>query len=869
MADKTTPLIKQYLKIKEQYPDRILFFRMGDFYEMFGDDAKIAAETLGITLTSRNHGKSGKIPLAGVPYHQAEKYLAGLLKAGYGVAVCEQVEDPKLAQGLVKRDVVEVLTPGSITVDGVLDDGASSFIASIHTDDKTAGLALLDYTTGEFILDQVPLSQLKLTLDRFMPSEILLPDNDNAQIANILKHNNTPVWSTEEFRYEADFARDNLKAHFGTASLDGFGVSDMALAIGAAGALLDYVKKLKKGQADHIRTMIRASGSREMYLDSATIANLELLECSSGSREFSLLWLLNKCRTPMGKRILRRRIVSPLTDLERIIKRQTHVKDFYNDRTFSDDIIEILREIKDIERILSRFVAGRATPRDLLALRESFKAIANLKQRLAGYAGTIGDLATGLDDFADILPELEIALVENPPVSYLDGRIFKRGYSEQLDHMKEGIADARLYIKNLQAKERERTGIPTLKVGFNKVFGYYIEISKAQAKKAPDEYIRKQTLVNAERYITEEMKDKEELILKAEEKINLLEAELFIELKGKIKSLSPRILATATAIADIDYFQSLATVARLNGYALPKMISHDDQSNKSGVIDIKAGRHPMVEKSLPPGEFVPNDTLINIDDKRIQIITGPNMAGKSTYLRQVGLIAIMAQMGGFVPADAATISIIDRVFTRVGAADRLAEGQSTFMVEMSETANIINNASDKSLVLFDELGRGTSTYDGLSLAWAVTEHLSENPKIASRTLFATHYHELTEMASLYPGINNLQVAVKETRDKIIFLRKIVPGGCDDSYGIEVARLAGLPKQVINRAKKILEQLEAKQPAENVRKKMKQAKPDVDSYQISLFSPQESKIAEKLKKLEIDNLTPIEALKILQDLKDEL
>ncbi len=836
---------------------------------MFGDDAKIASEVLGITLTSRNHGQSGKIPLAGVPYHQAEKYLAGLLKAGYGVAVCEQVEDPKLAKGLVKRDVVEVLTPGSITVEGVLDDGAPSFIASICADNDSAGLAFLDYTTGEFRLDQVPVSKLELTLNRYAPSELLLPDNDPESLIDFIHNNKKPVYRTESFRYETDFARDNLNTHFGTASLDGFGVSDLPLAIGAAGALMDYVKRLKKGQVDHIRSIIRASDSKEMYLDSATIANLELLECSSGDKEYSLLWLLNKCRTPMGKRILRRRIVSPLIDADRIRQRQAYVTEFYNDRTLNDDTIEILKDIKDIERTLSRFVAGRATPRDLLALRESFKAIAGLKQRLTGQGKGINELAASLDNFSDIVPELDKALVDNPPISYLEGRIFKRGHSADLDGMRDSIAEARTYIKNLQAKERQRTGIPTLKVGFNKVFGYFIEISKAQAVKAPPEYIRKQTLVNAERFITEEMKEKEELILKAEEKINLLEAELFIELKGKIKDLSPRILSTARAIANIDYFQALARVARLNGYTLPRIIAGDDDSDKAGLIDIKAGRHPMVEKSLPPGEFVPNDTYINTDDKRIQIITGPNMAGKSTYLRQVGLIVIMAQMGGFVPADTATISISDRVFTRVGAADRLAQGQSTFMVEMSETANIINNATNRSLILLDELGRGTSTYDGLSLAWAVTEYITDNPKLASRTLFATHYHELTEMAELYPGIKNLQVAVKETGDKIIFLRKIISGGCDDSYGIEVARLAGLPKQVISRAKKILEQLEAKQPAENVRQKMKQAKPKVDSYQISLFSPQESKIAEKLRKLELDAITPIEALKILQKFKEEL
>lgn len=863
MPEKTTPLLKQYFKIKEQYPDRILFFRMGDFYEMFGDDARIAAEVLGITLTSRRHGKSGKIPLAGVPYHQAEKYLAGLLKAGYGVTVCEQVEDPKLAKGLVKRDVVEVLTPGSITVEGVLEEGVASFIASIFIENEMAGVALLDYTTGEFILDQVPTSRLELTLNRYLPSELLVPENYSGSTWNI------PFYETESFRYEKDFAKDILNSHFGTVSLDGFGVSDMSLAVGAAGALLDYVKKLKKGQVDHLKSLKRGSSGGEMYLDQATIANLELIECSSGGNEFSLIWVLDRCRTAMGKRALRRRLVSPLIDKDKILQRQKRVVAFYEDRNLSDDVVDILKDIRDIERILSRFVAGRATPRDLVVLKDSFLAVLRLKKRLQKHTEVFSDLADRLDNFVDILPQLEKALVENPPVSYLEGGIFKRGYSQELDSLRSNISEAQSYIKNLQNDERKRTGIPSLKVGFNKIFGYYIEVTKPHLGKVPKEYIRKQTLVNAERFITEEMKTKEELILKAEEKINLLEAELFLELKGKIKELSPRVLATASAVADIDFFQSLASIARVNYYALPEIIDEDEDLSETGIIDIKAGRHPMVEKSLPPGEFVPNDAFINTNDRRIQIITGPNMAGKSTYLRQVGLIVIMAQMGGFVPADSAVISIVDRVFTRVGATDRLSQGQSTFMLEMSETSNIINNATPKSLILLDELGRGTSTYDGLSLAWAVAGHICENPKIASRTLFATHYHELTEMAGLYQGIINLQVTVKEYGDKIIFLRKIIPGGCDDSYGIEVARLAGLPGQVINKAKKILKQLENKQPPEVVKKKMKKPEPDVESYQISLFSPQESKIAERLGNINIDNLTPLEALKILQELKGEL
>jgi DNA mismatch repair protein MutS len=858
MLDKSTPLLKQYFDLKKQYPDRILFFRMGDFYEMFGDDARTASEVLGITLTSRNHGQAGKIPLAGVPYHQAEKYLARLLQAGYGVAVCEQVEDPKLARGLVKRDVVEVITPGSVTVEGVIDDGAGSFISSINIADDDVGLALVDYTTGEFLLEQLPLSDLELAISRYQPAELLIAENYNGPTWSI------PFYRTESFRYEIDFATGNLNTHLGTASLDGYGCSDMPLAIGAAGALLNYLQKLKKGQVDHLKFIRRASFGDEMYLDQATIANLELIESSSGQKEFSLLWILDRCQTAMGKRLLRRRLIAPLKNKDMIISRQQKVMAFYNNRTLSDDISDILKEIRDIERTLSRFVVGRATPRDLASMKESFEAIIRLRSCLAGHE-TFAQLSGKLDEFHDLLPQLQNALVDNPPISYLEGGIFQKGYSAKLDTLKDEIKDAQAFIKTLQEKERQRTGINSLKVGYNKIFGYYIEVTNPHLEKVPPEYIRKQTLVNGERFITEAMKEKEELILKAEEKINLLETELFLELRGKIRQNSSRILSTSAAVAEIDFFRALSHVARVNYYAMPKIV--DDSDDKKGLIDIKGGRHPMVEKSLPAGEFVPNDTNLDLDSNRIQIITGPNMAGKSTYLRQVGLIIIMAQIGGFIPAEYATISVVDRVFTRVGAADRLSRGQSTFMVEMNETANIINNATPQSLILLDELGRGTSTYDGLSLAWAITEHIWENQKIACRTLFATHYHELTEMAELFPGIINLQVAVKEYHDKIIFLRKILPGGCDDSYGIEVARLAGLPAKVISRANKILKQLESKQSPETIRKKLKQ--PDSQNYQISLFSAKEARLAEKLKAIDLEQLTPLDAFKLIQELLKEL
>jgi len=858
MSEKLTPLLRQYFQLKKQYPDRILFFRMGDFYEMFGDDAKIASEILGITLTSRNHGKDGRVPLAGVPYHQAEKYLPKLLKAGYGVAVCEQIEDPKKARGLVERDVIEVITPGSVTVPGVLDDGADNFIAALNPEGKEAGIALADYTTGRFMIDQLPIAGLDIPFGRFQPAELLVPESYSGDSFGI------PLYRTDNFRFDRIMAENALRDHFGTATLDGFGCERMPLAIGAAGALLDYLKRLKKGQVDHLRSIGRIVSGDLMYLDQATITNLELVESSSGLRQYSLLGVLDRCRTAMGKRLLRSRIMTPLINKEKIEKRQRYIAAFCQNPNLADEISEILSDIKDVERMLSRFVAGRATPRDLASLKESFSAISRLKSRLA-VDKTFADYSLQLDDFEDLLEKFGDALVDNPPISYLEGGIFRTGYSAELDRLNEEIKEARVFMKSLQEKERQRTGISSLRVGYNRIYGYFIEVTKANLKNIPPEYIRKQTLVSAERFITEEMKEKEELILKAEEKINLLEAELFLELKGIIKDNSQRILKAAALVAETDFYNSLGRVARANRYVMP--IIKDLTDSPDGTIEIKGGRHPVIEKALPPGEFVPNDTLLNTADQRVHIITGPNMAGKSTYIRQVGLITLMAQIGSFVPADKAVVTIADRIFTRVGASDRLARGQSTFMVEMTETANIVNNATPASLILLDELGRGTSTYDGLSLAWAITEFISDNPALRCRTLFATHYHELTEMENMRRGVVNFQVAVKEVNDRIVFLRKIIAGGCDDSYGIEVARLAGIPDPIIARAKSILLHLE-KNRAHNLFRGRPQ-QPSPPSIQISLFNPENAAIAEKIKSLDPDNLTPMEALRLLRTLKDEL
>jgi DNA mismatch repair protein MutS len=884
MSEEITPLMNQYFKIKSQYPDEILFFRMGDFYEMFGEDAKIASKILGIALTSRGHIKGEKIPLAGIPYHAADRYLAKLLKAGKKVVVCEQVEDPKLAKGIVKRDVVEIITPGTVTVDGVIEGTSNNYLISLTGDSaegarlpsvgqgsasdgkEKLGLALIDLTTGEFKIDQGERDRIIEKIKVFNPTEIILPTSWTEERKNELQLSNENLTWThlDAWKFDHDFAQRILIEHFKVTSLDGFGCSsgsagqDLKLGICAAGAILAYLKQTKKISLSHINKISPSIEGEQMFLDTNTIRNLELLSAlGTGERTNTLFFLLNRTKTAMGARLLKNWIIAPLLNVDKIKQRQNAIEELFQNRNLSNSLEKKINKIADLERLCGKIGYGKATPKDLIWLSDSLSVIPDLRSILSdAKSALLIYIKENFPDNSELVSLIKNSIVDDPPFALTEGGIIKSGHSPELDSLKGQIKGSKDWIAGLQAEERKRTGIPSLKVGFNKIFGYFIEVTKPHLSKVPEEYIRKQTMVNAERFVTQELKEKEALILGAEEKIFQLEYELFLNIRSKIAERTDQIQRTAELVALLDVLIALKEVAEKYNYVRPQIDSEDE-------IIIEEGRHPVIENILDPGTFVPNDTKIDIADEQIHIITGPNMAGKSTYLRQVGLIVLLAQIGSFVPAKRAKIGVVDRIFTRVGAMDYLALGQSTFLVEMNETANILNNATPKSLILLDEVGRGTSTFDGLSIAWAVTEHIHNNPRIGSKTLFATHFHELTELAKFLPRVRNYNVAVKEWGDEVIFLRKIVPGGCDDSYGIQVARLAGIPKQVLERAKAILAELEN---GELSYQKLPQSKQKPVSYQLSIFSPKNTQIVEELRKLDLEKLTPIEALNKLNELK---
>ncbi len=860
MAEDITPLMRQYFKIKNQYPDEIVFFRMGDFYEMFGQDAKVASQILGIALTSRGQIKGEKIPLAGVPYHAGDRYLSKLLKAGKKVVVCEQVEDPKLAKGIVKREVVEIITPGTVTIDGVIDGTESNYLASLSGDEDRMGLSILDLTTGEFKLDQGEGSKVFEKLSVLGPSEIIISHSwSDEKMKNLrLSVGEITLTTLDGWKFDYDFAYQILIEHLKVSSLDGFGCEGMKLGISAAGAILAYLKQTKKPLLSHVNKISPFFEDQVMFLDANTIRNLELLNPlrseGKGPTTFSLL---NRTKTSMGVRLLRSWIIRPLLNLDKIKERQKAIEELISDKALSDNLVDEVKRISDLERLAGKIGCGKANPKDLIWLKDSLTQIPKIKSILVDVqTKLLNFIKENLPDTSHLTTLVEDSIMDDPPLILTEGGIIKFGFSSELDSLKEEIKGSKQWIAGLQEEERKRTGIPSLKVGFNKVFGYYIEVTKPHLSKVPEEYIRKQTLVNAERFVTPQLKEKEAYILGAEEKIFKLEYDLFLQIRAKVAEETQKIQETAELVAILDVLLSLKEVAEKFNYVRP-------QVNSSEEIIIEDGRHPVIENILEPGSFVPNDTRIDLDKEQIHIITGPNMAGKSTYLRQVGLIVLLAQMGSFVPAKSARIGVVDRIFTRVGATDYLTLGQSTFLVEMIETANILNNATPKSLILLDEVGRGTSTFDGLSLAWAVTEYIHNNPKTSAKTLFATHYHELTELAKSLPRVKNYQVAVKEWEEEIIFLRTIVPGGCDDSYGIHVARLAGIPTQVLNRAKKILAELDA---GELSSPKPTEIAPHPVSYQLSIFSPKDNLITEELKKLDLDKLTPIEALSKLNELK---
>lgn len=872
-----TPLMRQYRQVKLKYPDTIMLFRVGDFYETFEEDAKITSNVLGITLTKRANGAASEVPLAGFPYHALDTYLPKLVKAGYRVAVCDQLEDPKFAKGIVKRGVTEVVTPGVTLNDKLLENKKNNYLAAIYIKDNLAGFAFSDISTGEFFTSEIQLKNLKEQIEIISPSEILFPKRDKELLLKSIESLNIekPILTKiDDWIFSFDFGYEILIKHFKTNSLKGFGIENMKLGIIAAGAILNYFLDTQKSNLTHIKKISKFDNSDFIILDPSTKRNLEIISSiSEGNREGSLLSIMDRTKTPMGGRMFKKWISRPLKSIDLINKRAESVEELFNKKEIRTKITYELSEIGDIERLISKICTGRAVARDVINLKIILKKIPNLRAIISTLkTTTLGKIFLSLNPLEFIVDKIEAALDEDNLSPGGSGQRIKKGYNKDLDELRAIASDAKSWIANQQQIERQRTGINSLKIEYNSVFGYYIEVSKANLSKVPDTYIRKQTLVNAERYITPELKEYEEKVLNAEERIKIIEDELFNQLKLFIAEHAEDIQKNAQYIALLDCLVSLAEVASENNYVRPIV-------NDGNVIEIIEGRHPVIEKCLPIGvPFIPNDVYLSNDDNQILIITGPNMAGKSVFLRQVGLIVLLAQIGSFIPAKKATIGIVDKIYTRVGASDNIASGESTFLVEMNETANILNNATPKSLILLDEVGRGTSTFDGVSIAWALTEYLHENKNVAAKTLFATHYHELNELARLFPRIKNYKVEVKEVDDKVIFLHKVTPGFADHSYGIQVARMAGLPLEVTERAKEILKNLEESElriyeedneKNADVIKNVNVKKIIPNLFQISLFEMNDSKIREELKKVDVNNLTPIQALQKLNELKETL
>ena len=834
MTDQTTPMMGQYRRVRgEVSPDTILFFRLGDFYEMFFDDAKEASQILDIALTKRQ-----TVPMCGVPYHAADFYLAKLIKAGKKVAICDQMEDPATAQGIVRREVTRIVTPGTVLEENVLESKRNNFLAGLCRTGEMFGLALLDLSTGTFWVEEsASLVAIRDNLMRYAPTECVIPSErkDDPVFESTLRGATGTIRSSyEDWSFERDAAVDLLTRHFGVHSLTGFGCDSLTAAIGAAGAVLHYVIHELRRQVGHVRRLSVKNSADYMLLDEATVANLDLISSRSAGRVGSvtpLLDVLDTTRTAMGSRLLRDWLLRPLMDLEEIGRRHDAVEALVKDRQWLADLRDAMAPVKDLERLIARLGAGSGNGRDLKALSLSLASLPELKKKGEGHVvpllASLADAITPLPELVDLI---ERAMVDEPPVSIRDGGIIRKNYHKELDELKDAATEGRGWLADFQTREQARTGIKSLKVRHNKVFGYYIEITKSNLGDVPTDYIRKQTLVNAERFITPELKECENKILGAQERSLELEIELFVEVRSAAVKETARIQQSADAIARLDALAALAERALALNYVRPAMTD-------GTAIRIRNGRHPVIEQMSEAERFVPNDTLLDGLENQLIVITGPNMAGKSTYIRQVAMIVIMAQTGSFVPAEEAEIGLVDRVFTRVGASDDLARGRSTFMVEMQETANILNNATARSLIVLDEIGRGTSTFDGISIAWAVAEFLHNNPRVKAKTLFATHYHELTDLALTMPGVKNYNVLVREKNDKIAFLRKIVAGASDKSYGIQVARLAGLPSEVIDRAKEILTNLEEGEFGEEGQPKIAKHPPrksKIHPDQLSLF-----------------------------------
>ncbi len=863
-----TPAMAQYLAVKKQYPEKVIFFRMGDFYEMFFEDAKIAHDVLGIALTTRGEHLNEKVPLAGFPYHALDQYLDKMVRGGYQVAICEQVEDPKLAKGVVKREVVEVVSAGTSLTEGALADTDNRFLVSSSIADGVAALAQADITTGELSVSIVPQDRWMDRLIAIRPTEIIHAASVTAPPGPFPPTMNPVITPLDDWIFAPDHAEEVIRDHFKVLSLKGFGLDGETAAISAVGAALFYLREHQKRELIHVRTLSVERVESGMILDAPTRRNLELIEpmSFSASREGTLYGVLDKTATPMGRRLLRRWLERPLLDTGEINCRLDAVSTLLSQRKLRVQIEKLLSGLTDLERSVARVSLGRVNGRDMQALRRSLEKLPDLQSLLPDQDDSLlGGIKRDLIPLPDTVEDIAKSLVDSPPVSIRDGGMIRDGVNEELDELHQITHSGKGWIHSQQEKERSATGISSLKIGFNRVFGYYIEVTKTHAEKVPENYIRKQTLVNSERYITPELKEMESRVLGAEEKIKNLESQLFEDLRSRVTQRSADIQANARLIAILDVICSYATVSAEENYCRPEVDDND-------AITMMDGRHPVVEKLLPGGEkFVPNDLEMDREQNRFLLVTGPNMAGKSTYLRQIGLIVLMAQAGCYVPCKSAKIGIVDRIFTRVGAQDNLVGGESTFLMEMHEAANIIHNATSNSLILLDEVGRGTSTFDGMSLAWAIVEHMETNPKLQARTLFATHYHELTELESLFDGVKNLNVAVKQWGDEISFLRKIVPGFAGASYGIQVARLAGLPLDIIERAKEILSDLEERELTphrQSVRGKTadttKKAEP-----QLNLFIRHVSAIEETLKRLDPNRITPLEALQWIVEQKQKL
>jgi DNA mismatch repair protein MutS len=850
----STPLMRQYQQVKAKYPDTVLLFRMGDFFETFDEDAKITSRVLGIVLTKRGNGISGETPLAGFPHHALDTYLPKLLRAGYRVAICEQLEDPKLSKSIVKRDVIEVVTPGVSFSDKVLEQKQNNYLAAValssplSTSDDTIGFAFIDVSTGEFGLSEFPLKQFTEQINNLQPRELLVQKRDLETIKTLLGERFHVLYTkVDDWVFNADYAYELLINHFKTQSLKGFGIEEMHTGIVAAGAIMNYLEETQKANIPHIKKIVPHDVSEYMMLDASTKRNLEITTSISGQSDGTLFSIIDR----------------PLKRLEPICARLNAVKELVSNELARRKTREELEPVGDLERLIVKIATGRANPREMNQLKAMLAQIPNLKSQISNLASaTIKNLNDHLDPLSDIVSTIGQAIADDPPMTLVDGGVIRKGYNAELDEIRLLAFGAKDWVAKHQQSERERTGISSLKIGYNNVFGYYIEITHTHKDKVPVNYIRKQTLTNAERFVTPELKEYEEKILHAEEKILTLETRLFNELRQMIAEYIGAIQTNAHAIAMLDCYVSLAEVSIENHYVCPTM---DDSFR----IDIEDGRHPVIEKLLPPGEhYTPNHTLLDTASDQILIITGPNMSGKSSYLRQVGLIVLLAQIGSFVPVTSAHIGMVDRIYTRVGASDNIASGESTFLVEMHEAANIVNTATQRSLILLDEIGRGTSTFDGISIAWALTEYLHNH--IGAKTLFATHYHELNELADVFPRIKNYKVDVREYGDKVIFLHKVLPGFADHSYGIQVAQMAGLPEEVTERAKLVLKNLESSELVVRDKRLINgRGKTKDEMVQMAMFEVKDDKLRAELRTLDIEHMTPLEAMQTLSVLKKKV